>query len=61
MKLLHKIGGLALVPAFFFACEEPTQLGAELNPLNSKIEAHYVEVPLEVKQVKVEDRPSSAT
>ncbi len=40
--------------ALFFACEEPTDLGAELNPLNDKVETHYVELPVEVSQIKVD-------
>ena len=53
MKLLNKFSGLVLiVPALFFACEEPTELGADLNPNNNKLEARYAELPLEVSHVK---------
>ena len=40
--------------ALFFACEEATELGAEFNPLNDKIETRYAEIPVDISQIKVD-------
>ncbi|WP_017733265.1 DUF4270 family protein [Nafulsella turpanensis] len=62
MNLLANKKGLALLPAlfFFFSCEEPSELGLELNPKGDAISTHYVEIPLETAQVHIDSIFSSS-
>ncbi|MBW3544343.1 MAG: DUF4270 family protein, partial [Bacteroidetes bacterium] len=52
MNLLVKKIGLVLLPALFFACEEPTELGTTLNPNAGSLSTHYVEIPVTTAQVR---------
>jgi hypothetical protein len=52
MNLLVKKIGLVLLPALFFACEDPTDLGANLNPNTGALSVHYAEFPLATSQVR---------
>ncbi|EMR03834.1 DUF4270 family protein [Cesiribacter andamanensis] len=52
MNLLVKKMGLALLPALFFACEEPTDLGANLNPNTGDLSTHYAEFSVSPTQVR---------
>lgn len=52
MNLLIKKIGLVLLPALFFACEDPTELGANLNPTSGNVSTHYVEIPVTLSQVR---------
>ena len=45
---------------FLFSCEEPSELGLELNPKEDLISTHYVEIPLETAQVRVDSVFSSS-
>lgn len=44
--------GLAMLPALFFllSCEEPSEIGLDLNPNNGAVSTHYIEIPLETSQ-----------
>ncbi len=44
--------GLAMLPALFFlfSCEEPSEIGLDLNPNKGAVSTHYVEIPLEISQ-----------
>lgn len=52
-----------MLPALFFfaACEEPSEIGLELNPNLSAVSTHYVEIPLETSQLRIDSLPSSVT
>ncbi|AHM60460.1 hypothetical protein D770_11015 [Flammeovirgaceae bacterium 311] len=52
MNLLVKKIGLVLLPALFFACEDPTELGANLNPNTGAVSTHYIELPVNTSQVR---------
>jgi hypothetical protein len=52
MNLLVKKIGLVFLPALFFACEEPTELGASLNPNSGALSTHYIELPVTTSQVR---------
>lgn len=54
MNLLVKKIGLVLLPALFFACEEPTELGTSLNPNEGALSTHYVEIPVTTSQVRID-------
>jgi hypothetical protein len=50
-RTTNKIG-LAMLSALFFlfSCEEPTEIGLDLNPNKGAVSTHYVEIPLETSQ-----------
>ena len=52
-----------MLPAlfFFFSCEEPSEIGLELNPNMSAVSTHYVEIPLETSQIQIDSLLSSVT
>lgn len=59
MNLLVKKIGLVFLPALFFACEEPTELGADLNPNSGALSTHYVELPVSTAQVRFDSLNST--
>lgn len=59
MNLLVKKIGLVLLPALFFACEDPTELGANLNPNTGAVSTHYIEIPVNTSQVRSDSTLSS--
>ncbi|WP_224996801.1 DUF4270 family protein [Cesiribacter sp. SM1] len=54
MNLLVKKIGLVLLPALFFACEDPTELGTNLNPNTGAVSTHYIEIPVNTSQVRTD-------
>lgn len=59
MNLLDKLNyktGLALMPALFFliSCEDPSEIGLDLNPSQGAISTHYVELPVESSQLFID-------
>lgn len=59
MNLLDKLNyktGLAMLPALFFlfSCEDPSEIGLDLNPRQSAISTHFVELPVESSQLYID-------
>ena len=55
--------GLVFLPALFillFGCEEPSELGVKLNPKEGKISTHYIEIPVEASQLRIDTVVSSS-
>lgn len=51
VKKLGLISGLALL---FFSCEDPEEIGLELNPDAGKFKSAYAEIPVQVGQIQAE-------
>lgn len=52
----HNLKGLAMLPALFllFSCEEPSEIGLNINPNQGAISTHFVEIPVETSQIKAD-------
>jgi hypothetical protein len=62
MTLWDRKPGLILVLALFiFACEEPGEIGLNINPENGAFVARYLEIPIESKLVQHRDIISDNT
>lgn len=50
-----------MLPALFFlfSCEDPSEIGLDLNPKQGAISTHYVELPVESSQLFIDSIPSA--
>lgn len=55
-KLNYKKTGLAMLPVLFFlfSCEDPSEIGLDLNPHQGSISTHYVELPVASSQLFID-------
>ena len=61
MSLLDNKKGLTILSALFllFACEEPNELPLGISPKQGTISSHYIEIPVEATQIRIDEVMSS--
>src|SRR5690606_4340528 len=61
MSLLDNKKGLTILSALFLliACEEPSELPLGISPKQGIISSHYIEIPIETTQIRVDDNVRS--
>ncbi len=50
--LVKKFGAVLLISALFFSCEDPSEVGLSLNPDLQNLKIQFVDIPLEVVNVR---------
>ena len=50
--LIKKLGAVLLISALFFSCEDPSEVGLSLNPDLQNLKIQFVDIPLEVVNVR---------
>ncbi len=62
MSLLDNKKGLTMLSALFllFACEEPSELPLGISPKQGNISSHYIEIPVEAEQFRLDSTVMSS-
>ena len=50
--MIKKLGAVLIVSALFFSCEDPSEVGLSLNPDLQNLKIQFVDIPLEVVNVR---------
>ena len=50
--LIKKLGAVLIISALFFSCEDPSEVGLNLNPDLQNLKIQFVDIPLEVVNVR---------
>ncbi len=61
MNLLAKRFGPIMILALLLSCEEPNQVGLDINPDIQNLNVSFIDLPLDVATVKISDYSTEAT